>query len=131
MPWDPLRDLQAWHERLAAPRLESWTPAIDIYETADAFVITAEVPGLTRDAIDLAVEPFRLTLSGRRAEPPAASEGPVQFHRIERGRGPFSRTFEFADRIDVERVTADLTSGVLTVRLAKVTREPARRIEVR
>jgi HSP20 family protein len=129
MPWDPMRDLEAWH-RLASPRLDSWAPPIDVYETADMFVVTAELPGLARDQIELAVEDHRLTIRGRRAERPASSPGGVRFHQVERGRGPFARTFEFADRIDAEGVTAELASGVLTVQLPKATLAPARRIDV-
>ena len=107
MPWDPLRDLQAWQDRLSSHHREAWAPPIDVYETADLYVITAEVPGLTRDHIELALEDTRLTIRGRRPEPAPPLEGSVRFHQVERGRGPFTRTFEFADRVDAARVVAD------------------------
>jgi HSP20 family protein len=130
MPWDPMAELQAWHQRLANPNLEAWAPPIDVYETAELFVVTAEVPGLTREQIELAVEDYRLTIRGRRIERPAGGDAGIRFHQVERGRGPFARTFEFADRIDTAQVTAELTSGVLTVQLPKLTPPPARRIDV-
>jgi HSP20 family protein len=129
MSWDPMAELQAWHQRLAGPRLEPWAPAIDVYETADLFVVTAEVPGLSRDQIELAVEDHRLTIKGRRAAAPSGQAG-VRYHQVERGRGPFARTFEFADRIDTGQVSAELANGVLTIHLPKMARAPARRIDV-
>jgi HSP20 family protein len=130
MPWD-LRALHERLERLANPHSDSWTPAIDVYETGPAYVVTAEVPGLTRDEIDLAIDQTRLTIQGRRADRHAASGNILHFHQVERGHGAFVRTFEFAEHIDVERVSADLADGVLTVTLPKVPSAPTRRIEVR
>ncbi|MBW8896213.1 MAG: Hsp20/alpha crystallin family protein, partial [Acidobacteria bacterium] len=65
MAWDPMRDLRVWHERLERltdHRPDSWTPPIDVYETQDRYVVAAEVPGLAREHIDLAVEDSRLTI---------------------------------------------------------------------
>jgi HSP20 family protein len=132
MPCDPLGDLRAWQERLerlSRPHTESWDPPIDVYETDGAYVISAELPGLAREQVELAVEESRLTLRGRR-EAHAATEG-IHYHQVERGYGAFQRTFEFAARIDGDRVTADLADGVLTVSVPKVAPPPARKIEVR
>ena len=129
---NPWRDLRGWHEkleRLTGHHGDAWAPPIDVFETADRYVIAAELPGLTREQIELAMEESRLTIRGRRVEPPASPE--VHYHQVERGHGAFSRTFEFADKIDVERVTADLSDGVLTVSLPKIEPPPARKIEVR
>jgi HSP20 family protein len=130
MAWDPFRDLQALQERLARPQPEAWAPPIDVYETTAVYVVTAEVPGLTRELIELALEDTRLTIRGRRPDPASVAGRPVRFHQVERGRGPFSRTFEFADRVDGPKVTADLADGVLTVTLPKLAEPPARQIEV-
>src|SRR5689334_14678221 len=110
MAWDPLRDLQALHDRLGRPHGDAWTPPIDVYETATLYVLTAEVPGLTRELIELELEDTELTIRGRRPDPAASAGRPLRFHQVERGRGPFSRTFEFADRVDAARVTADLAN---------------------
>ena len=135
MPWDPLRDLRAWQdrlERLSAPHAESWAPPIDVYETAERYVIAAELPGLLRDQIDLAVEDSRLTIRGERGHAvPGAGSDAVHYHQVERGHGNFSRTFEFAEKVDVDAVSADLTNGVLTVSLPKTPAPPVRKIEVR
>ncbi len=132
MPCDPLRDLRAWQERLerlATQSTTSWAPPIDIYETAEQYVITAEVPGLTREQIDVAIEDNRITLRGGR--PDTAAEGPNRhYHQVERGYGQFARTFEFTDAIAAEKVSADLQQGVLTVTLPKVPAPPVRRIQI-
>ncbi len=132
MPCDPLGDLRAWQERLerlSRHQPESWAPPIDVYETDSSYVVTAELPGLAREDVELAVEDRRLTIQGRRAARPA-SGGAVHFHQVERGYGTFTRTFEFAHKINADGVTADLTEGVLTVTVLKAPPPPARRIEV-
>ena len=65
MSWDPLRDVLAWERlgRLTTASPESWTPAIDVYETPESYIVTAEVPGLHRPDIDLTVEDWRITRS--------------------------------------------------------------------
>ncbi len=134
MPWDPIRDLRAWHERLerlTGQRGDLWSPPIDVYETADRYVITAEVPGIEREQLELAVEGSRLTLRGRRPDRAGESGEVVHYHQIERGHGPFSRTFDFAQEVAGESVSADLRDGVLTVVVPKVPSPPLRRIEVK
>jgi HSP20 family protein len=131
MPVNPWRDLRAWQERLerlAAHRSDSWAPPIDVYETADTFVVSAEVPGLAREQIELAMADSRLVIRGARVDRGAES---VHYHQVERGHGAFSRTFEFNAPIDTERVTADLAHGVLTVTLPKKPAAPGRKIDVR
>jgi HSP20 family protein len=131
MPCDPLRDLRAWQERLeriASQQASPWAPPIDVYETDDRYVITAEVPGLSRDQIDLAVQDNRLTIRGERPAgvPESASR---HYHQVERGHGPFYRVFEFADPVRHDGITADLRDGVLTITLPKHA-TPPRRIDV-
>jgi HSP20 family protein len=134
MPWDSLRDLRAWQERLerlTTPHAESWAPPIDVYEAPDRYVISAEVPGLAREAVDIALEETRVTIRGERAERAATGGDVVHYHQIERGHGAFARTFEFAEKIDVEGVKADLRHGVLTIILPKAPAVVPRRIEIR
>ena len=103
---------------------------MDVYEIDAAYIVTAELPGVARDQIELSVEDSRFTIQGRREARPDAA-GALHFHQLERGHGAFRRTFEFAEKIDADRITADLTNGVLTVTIPKVPPPPARRIEVR
>jgi HSP20 family protein len=131
MPCDPLRDLRAWQERLerlATQHGTAWAPPIDVYETDDRYVVTAEVPGLARDQIELAVHDNRLLIRG--ARPAGVPETATShYHQVERGHGVFERTFRFADPVDQDRITADLRDGVLCITLPK-TVSPPRRIQV-
>jgi HSP20 family protein len=134
MALDPMRDLRAWQdrlERLTAHHPDSWTPPIDVYETADRYVLSAELPGLAREHIELALEDSRLTIRGQRIDRTASGGKVVHFHQVERGHGAFARTFEFGSKIATEAVTADLSDGVLTITLPKAAPPPARKIEVR
>jgi HSP20 family protein len=134
MPWDTLRDLRVWQDRLqhiSAHHSDSWTPPIDVYETEDRYVLAAELPGLSREHIQIAIEDSRLTISGVRIDRTAAAADAVHFHQVERGHGAFARTFEFGSRIATDHVSADLSDGVLTVTLPKAAPPPARSIEVR
>jgi HSP20 family protein len=134
MPWDPMRDLRVLQERLerlTTHHPDSWTPAIDVYETEDRYVVAAELPGLSRESIELALEDARLTIRGQRIDRATMSGDIVHYHQVERGHGAFARTFEFGSKIDTEAVSADLTNGVLTITLPKAAPPPARKIEVR
>ena len=128
MPWE-LRVLQQRLERLSNQDAEPWAPAIDVYETQSAFVVCAEVPGLTRDQVDLAFEDRRLTIRGRRSNR-IPSRDVIHFHQVERGHGSFARTFEFADPISIDDVSADLADGLLTITLPKAAPPPPRKIQV-
>ena len=133
MPCDPLGDLRAWQQRLeqlSRHQSDSWSPPIDVYETERTYVVTAELPGLSRDQIDIAVEDSRLTIQGKRVSRPGDADA-VHYHQVERGHGSFRRVFEFAEKIAGDQVSADLTDGVLTVSVPKVPPPPPRKIEVR
>ena len=131
MPCDPLRDLRAWQERLerlAGQHANAWAPPIDVYETEDRYVITAEVPGVSREQVDLAVHDNHLSIRGSRSgEVPESATR--RYHQVERGHGSFLRTFEFADPVEPDGITADLCDGVLTVTLPKAATRP-RNIEI-
>ena len=126
--WDPLRDLLAIQQRLDrfAPGPAGWTPAVDIHETADRYIVTAELPGMSREDLDIRVHDGRLTITGTRRERTRPCE---QYHRIERGHGSFMRTFQLPIPVDGERVSADLRDGVLTIACPKAT-DATRRIPV-
>ena len=127
--WDPIRDLLAIQQRLDrfAPGPAGWRPPVDLHETADEYVITAEVPGISRSDLEIQTHDGALTIAGHRREQPEACE---QYHRIERGHGSFRRSFHLPSPIDEDRITADLRDGVLTIRCPKVPDGGARRIQV-
>lgn len=128
--WDPLRDLfalQERFERLAGAGTTGWTPPVDLYETADRFVLTAELPGISRDDIDIRIHDGVLILQGQRREAPVPCE---QYHRVERGHGAFTRRFTLGEPVDAERITADFADGILTIVAPKAPNARPRRIEV-
>ncbi len=127
--WDPLQDLLALHERLnrlAGDHAPGWVPAVDVYEIADRYVISAELPGLSRQDFNVSVQDGKVVLKGQRPPRVNASE---QFHRVERGHGQFSRTFALPQPIDEKNIEADLRDGILSVTIPKAAARP-RRIEV-
>ena len=127
--WDPIRDLLALQQRLDrfAPDSSGWNPPIDVHETAEEYVITAELPGLGREDVQIQVSDGRVQISGRRRERDVRCE---QYHRIERGHGTFSRTFRLPLPVDASRVTADLRDGVLTIVCPKTAEDTTLRIHV-
>ena len=127
--WDPIRDLLAIQQRLDrfAPAPTGWIPPIDVHETADDYIITAELPGLSRDDIHIQVHEGRVQISGERREHDFPCE---QYHRVERGHGSFSRTFDLPLPVQNDHVSADLRDGVLTIVCPKVKEGGAQRIVV-
>ena len=132
--WDPLRDLLALHEQLGqlvGTDAPGWTPPVDLYETPTEYVLTAELPGLSRDQVEIHAEDTRIVLRGSRGSTNRGRDIPCeQYHRVERGHGSFSRAFTLPEPIDVNAIAADLKDGVLTVRIPKSTDSRARRIAV-
>lgn len=127
--WDPIRDLLAIQQRLDrfAPGPTGWRPPVDLHETPDAYVLTAELPGVGRDDIEIRLHGDQLTLSGARPERAVPCE---QYHRLERGHGAFSRTFQLPLPVDGASISADLRDGVLTVTCPKRTGTATRRVQV-
>jgi HSP20 family protein len=118
--WDPLQDLLALQERinrLAGTDEAGWTPPVDIYETEDRYIVTAEVAGLAREDLQIQLQDGKLTLRGERQSSDASS---VRFERVERGHGRFARAFVLPHAVDATSVTADLQNGVLTISVPKV-----------
>jgi HSP20 family protein len=127
--WDPVHDLLTLEKRLdrfaAGPTW--WVRAVDLCETPDQHVTTAEVPGLRRDELSIQLQNDTLTLSGARRTTDAACN---QYHRLERGYGPFSRTFQLPHPVDGDDITAELRHGVLTVQCPKAAAGPTRHVDV-
>jgi HSP20 family protein len=129
--WDPFRDLVTIREKMnrmfedaVSTRGEekdlisgSWAPAIDIYETENELVLSAEVPGIDEKDIEIRIEDGTLTLRGeRKFEKEARQEN---YHRIERAYGAFSRSFSLPPNVDQENVQAEHADGVLKIHMPK------------
>jgi HSP20 family protein len=139
---DPLRELLDLQERmnrlfdetLTRERLEepsllhgTWAPLADVVETAEAYVVELELPGLDRDDVLIQAQGDELVVRGERR--PAATGGPV-FHRLERRYGPFARGFRFAEEVDPDRITAAFHDGLLRLEVPKVRPRGGTRIRV-
>jgi HSP20 family protein len=105
-----------------------WMPAMDLVETADHFVLRADLPGMTEDDVKIELEDGTLTISGeRRAEHEGSDEG---YYRVERAFGSFARSLTLPQGIDPEGVAARFDRGVLEVRIPKPEERKPRRIEI-
>jgi HSP20 family protein len=103
-------------------------PAIDIMEDQEAFYLTADLPGFSKDNIQLRYENRALTLSGERH--PEEISG-ARCHRAESFNGKFQRSFTLPLDIDVEKIKAELKNGVLTITLPKQEASKPRQISVK
>jgi len=129
--WDPFRDLLTLHERierLSGEHAAGWAPPVDLYETPDRYEVIVEVPGLSREQIQIHVQDGTLTIEGERRSPDGSCE---LYHRVERGHGRFARSFQLRDVIDSSEISADLRDGVLTISVPKTPQPETRRIPVR
>lgn len=107
---------------------QSWSPSVDVVETADAIVLHAELPGMKKEEIEIQLSGETLAIRGERACAPCGQG--ENFHRIERRYGRFSRAFQIETPIDAAGVQASYDDGVLTVRLPKAQAAKPRQIEI-
>jgi len=102
-------------------------PPVNLYEVADGYVLTAELPGVSPKDIEVSVEQGKVTLSGdRRVELP---EG-VSLHRRERQTGGFRRALQLPVEVNADKAEATHRNGVLMLRLPKAPEHRPRRIDV-
>jgi HSP20 family protein len=139
--WEPFRELsslQTEMNRLFNAAFEGpgggnagarrWTPAMDLLETEDEFVLRADLPGVSESDVHIELEDNVLTVSGeRKTEHEDQREG---FYRMERAYGSFSRSLTLPKGIDPEAVTAAFDRGVLEVRVPKPEQRKPRRISI-
>jgi len=114
--------------RPAAVRQNDWVPAVDIHEEESRFVLTADVPGINRENIDILLEDGVLIVQGeRRAGQESASEG---YRRRERASGTFQRQFTLPDTVDAEHINATVKDGVLEITIPKQEKLQPKKITV-
>lgn len=130
--WDPFRELETMSDRLnrlfgrssllndSERELLSnadWSPAVDVAETPEEFVLKAELPEVRKEDMKISVEGGVLRLSGERKQ--EKEDKTKRYHRIERFHGTFMRSFGLPDVVDETKVSAEFKDGLLTVRLPK------------
>lgn len=110
-------------------RQEASFPAVNVWQSPDDIVLTAEIPGVQAEDLHVSVEGDTLKLSGRRR---ALTLSEVEkLHRRERGTGEFSRVLTLPCRLDPTSVDATYERGVLRVRAKRAAEDRPRRIEVK
>ena len=102
-------------------------PSFDVLETQEGFVLKSDLPGFDKDSISLTYENKTLTLSGERKR--AEAEG-VRYHKVESFAGKFSRSIKLPIDIDMTRISAELSNGVLTIQLPKAEAALPRQISI-
>ena len=111
----------------AAPERD-WTPAVDIREEADRYVLQADIPGVSREAVDITLDDGVLTIRGERNR--EAGETGREYRRSERVHGAFTRKFTLPDTVDAEHISATVTNGVLEIAIAKAEKPQPKKISV-
>jgi len=100
--------------------IRGWDPSIDLYETDDAFILEADLPGVTAEDVKLELEDDHLTLTGSRSLEKKQSGG--RFHSIERVSGEFVRHIHLPESVQKDAMEIDFSNGVLRITLPKLNR---------
>ena len=128
-PFSMARELLSWDPFFGGRNVSAFAPAFEVKETSDAFIVKADLPGVTEGELDIAVHNNVLTVSGaRQADERKEGEG---YALYERQFGSFSRSFALSDMADGDRIDAKLEHGVLTLTIAKKAEAKPRKIALK
>jgi HSP20 family protein len=105
------------------------SPAVDILENDDSFVVEAELPGLTKDDVKISIEGNILTIRGEKKR--KQTEGGRNYHRSEQSYGSFLRSFTLPSSVKTDKIDANYVNGILTINLPKVEEAKPKAIEVK
>jgi len=108
----------------------SWMPAVSVEETNDELILTAELPGMKREDVELGVENNILTIRGEKREERREEDEERRYHLWERSFGTFQRSFTLPRSVKAEDIHAEFDNGVLRVRMPKAAEARSRRIEI-
>jgi HSP20 family protein len=126
------REMNALFDQVdRGPRLGLATgyPAMNIWANADGVIVTAELPGIDLEDLEISVHNNTLTLRGQRSQEEVGED--VTYHRRERGTGQFQRTFQLPYEVEANAVEATYTNGVLQITLPRAEADKPKKIEVR
>ena len=134
-PWLELEDMTARLNRLfgdpgtgeASSRV-LWTPVVNVEETKEELLLTAELPGMTIDDIEIEVENNVLALRGEKREQKETADR--RFHVWERSFGSFERSFTLPRTVKPEEISAHFKDGILNVRMPKAPEAMGRKITI-
>ncbi len=129
------RDINQLFDRSAGDTAEDggtyasdWSPAVDVKEESNRFVIHADVPGVKPEDIEVTMDQGILTIKGRRES--ETKEETERYSRVERVRGTFLRRFTLPDTADDEKISANTKDGVLEVVIPKGEKAQPKKIKV-
>jgi HSP20 family protein len=142
-PWHELETLQNRMRRFfdvtpffapsafTAPMLETgeWWPAVELIEANGEFVLTAEIPGMTKEDVDISVEDNVLTLKGEKKF--EREEERERMHIRERRYGAFERSFTLPRNVEAGKIRAEYKDGVVEVHMPKAPEAQGRKIEIK
>jgi len=141
--WDPFRNVAALQDRINRIFDESfsrtsdidddismsaWKPLVDIYETDEAIILKAELPGIKKEDVSVEIKDNVLTLKGERIEDKEVKE--ESYFRKERCFGTFSRAFNLQHRVQPDKIKARFKDGILEVEIPKPEEEKPKQITV-
>ena len=107
-----------------------WAPQVNVAETADELVFTAELPGMSRDQVSIELEQNVLTISGEKVEERTEGDEERKYHLWERTYGSFHRSFTLPRPVNADQAAARFENGVLEIRLPKAPEAKGRKIEI-
>jgi HSP20 family protein len=132
--WDPLREpastrseIDRLFGRVSADGDGMWLPAVDVVEQ-DELLITAALPGMSADDVDISVEDDQITISGERKQEHEVKK--EHYRRFERAYGRFERSFRLPKGVDRDAISATCTNGVLELRIPKTPTAEPRKIAI-
>jgi len=120
---DPSADRAKW-----VPTASQMTPACDLSETKEGYLLTLDIPGLKREDISIDVTSRRLVVSGERRWEDERAE--ANYFRRERSYGKFSRAFELPEGTDLDSIEASYENGVLRLAVPKAEESKTRKIQI-
>ncbi|HEV7174438.1 MAG TPA: Hsp20/alpha crystallin family protein [Solirubrobacteraceae bacterium] len=133
--WEPareLRDMNRLFNTLFEPStgavMRRWSPAMDLVETEDNYVLRADLPGVSEGDVKIELDDNVLTISGERKS--AHKEAKEGYYRVERAYGSFSRTLKLPEGVDADSINASFDRGVLEVKVPKPEQRKPRRVEI-
>jgi HSP20 family protein len=112
---------------LGAPAPAAEYPALNVYANQDGVVITAELPGVDPEDLDISVHRETVTIRGKRDDQAAEAGG---YHRQERRQGNFLRTISLPFLVNTAKVKAEMTDGVLALSLQRAEEDKPKRVSV-
>ena len=127
--FDEMMGRGLWRSSEDRPLRGTWVPAVNILEREDAMVITADLPGLKAEDVEVTVEEGILSIRGER-KLEETSEGET-YHRVERMYGVFERTFTLPNSVDVDKIDARFSNGEMVLTLPKREESKPRSVKIK